>query len=133
MYSYFFFDPFFARIHMSKKAILLFFFVVLSLASCAGRTTVTPQKNEKPESHMSALDARIAEFLGTAPEGAAATFHGTQFGSVTVVAGAGYMSALGIPCREGRAQGGARSTLAACHDPGRGWILAPDIQGDGAF
>ncbi len=118
---------------MSKKAFFLLLLLSLSLVSCAGRSVGTAKKNVEPAPRASTLDMRMAEFLGSATEGAAATFHGTQFGSTTVVAGAGYLSALGIQCREGRVQGGSRSRIVACHDPVHGWILAPDILGDGAL
>ncbi|MBQ7606854.1 MAG: hypothetical protein IJU76_02605 [Desulfovibrionaceae bacterium] len=116
---------------MSKTFVLLVFLCTLFLVSCA-KKAAEPQV-EASVAKRDTLELRIAEFLGNAAEGAAATFHGSRFGSLTVVAGAGYLSALGIPCREGRMQGGSRTKIAACQDPKQGWVLAPDILGDGAL
>ena len=113
----------------------IFYLIMLLLcttACTAHKTTNVPTSDVETKRVLSP-DDQMAEFIGNAHEGATRTFVATHYGDVTVTAGRAYHSALNIPCREAYVQGGIRTRVSACKDKERGWILAPEILGDGAL
>lgn len=109
-------------------------FCLLASTACTKRQTLQEQ-DLAPEVPItqSSVEAQMASFIGTAPEGTSQTFSNTRYGTATVTIGRSYHSALDIPCREAYIRGASRTKTAACQDKKQGWILAPDIMGDGAL
>ena len=115
---------------------LLVVFLVLTLLSasaCSTKRAVQEEDGSFASQTQRSVEAQIAEFIGTGYEGASETFTNTRYGTATVTIGRAYHSALDIPCREASIQGSQRTRAAACQDKNKGWILAPDILGDGAL
>ncbi len=110
----------------------LFFLLTLAclpalFAGCATAPQVPPQPIAEIKGYTPS--SSLAQFLGSAPEGASGSY--TLAGQpvpYTVYAGKSYLSALGVPCRSGMAVGpaGQSQTLAACQQDGN-WVLAPLI------
>ncbi|MBQ7456204.1 MAG: hypothetical protein IJS54_01130 [Desulfovibrio sp.] len=115
----------------------LFFPIVAVFLSflCLGACAHKPKEHVVPQESIvqTPLESQIAQFIGQAPEGASQHFSGTHYGTGLVTVGGSYYSALNMECREARIQGSSRSRIAACKDPEKGWILAPDITGDGSL
>ncbi|MBQ7738733.1 MAG: hypothetical protein IJT59_03660 [Desulfovibrionaceae bacterium] len=115
-----------------------YLFYVIMLLLCTTACSTAHKKPNLPTSNQEVArvlspDDQMAEFIGNAREGASRTFMDTSYGTATVTAGRAYQSALNIPCREAYVQGSLRTGIAACKDEERGWILAPEIFGDGAY
>lgn len=101
----------------------------LLLTSACAKAPKEDAASQLPASQISQLpeDAALASFIGNGYEGAAQSFMSTRYGSVSVVIGKSYHSAMNVLCKEAYVQGGTRSRIAACQDKERGWFLAPDI------
>ncbi|MBO4368623.1 MAG: hypothetical protein J5803_00770 [Desulfovibrio sp.] len=120
---------------MNKKLLLFFlcasFFLLLQ--ACSSRKVTSDVSLPPDISAQLPVEQQIATFIGNAYEGASETFMNTRYGTATVTVGRSYHSALNMPCKEAWIQGSQRSRVAACQDSKKGWILAPDILGDGAL
>ena len=115
------------------RALIYVIMLLLSTTACS-TAHKTPNLPTAPETRIVlSPDDQMAEFIGNAVEGSTRTFTDTRYGTATVTAGRGYHSALNIPCREAYVQGNVRTRVSACKDEQRGWILAPEILGDGAL
>ncbi|MCR4667429.1 MAG: hypothetical protein K5657_09100 [Desulfovibrio sp.] len=118
---------------MHRSCFFLFVLTLLVLTQgCAAKRETTAMSHET-QLEQQPLDSQIADFIGNNYEGATQTFMNTQYGTATVTVGRSYYSALDMPCKEAYLQGSRRTRVAACHDSKKGWVLAPDILGDGAL
>ncbi|MBR3664016.1 MAG: hypothetical protein IKN64_05095 [Desulfovibrio sp.] len=119
---------------MPKIPAMLLMLVAL-LSACAPKSHHAGQNNTSQIELRQNLpvEQAMATFIGTGFEGASQTFTGTRYGTATVTIGRSYHSALDLPCREAYVQGSQRTRVAACQDANSGWVLAPDILGDGAL
>ena len=127
---------------MHKFTLLALGCLLCGVSACAPQhhaSAPTPPANLSPL-EVAPDDAGIAMFLGAAVEGERRVFNSSRFGqNITVTAGRTYLSAYGIPCREGLVQG--RRRVAACQQMQRGkeapmretWALAPDIMDNGQY
>ncbi|MCR5814461.1 MAG: hypothetical protein K6G15_08235 [Desulfovibrio sp.] len=121
---------------MPKHSPILPVLLILALLSgCAVKTQTEEQtlSDQAGSGGLLPVEQAMATFIGTGFEGASQTFTGTRYGTATVTIGRSYHSALDLPCREAYVQGSQRTRVAACKDQKAGWILAPDILGDGAL
>lgn len=121
--------------NMERVRRFVLFSLFLLLLSCAKSATQTggTLAEDSAQKAQTPLESTIANFIGSSPQGSSETFVGTNYGTVTVVVGESYHSALNMECREAQVRGSSRTRIAACKDPKAGWVLAPDIVGDGAF
>lgn len=119
---------------MPKFSAFLFLLFAF-LAACAPKSQLADQTlaDQTGPSQSLPVERAMATFIGTGFEGASQTFTGTRYGTATVTIGRSYHSALDLPCREAYVQGSQRTRVAACRDHKLGWVLAPDILGDGAL
>lgn len=94
---------------------------------CATSTPTAPQPLTEIRGYTPS--SSLAQFLGTAHEGASAPFALPGYSQpYTIYAGKQYTSALGVLCRSGMAVGpaGQSQNVAACQQDGN-WVLAPLI------
>ncbi|MBR4604847.1 MAG: hypothetical protein IKO41_01270 [Lachnospiraceae bacterium] len=117
-----------------KKFFTVFFFLTF-LSACASKYQISNQPvfPQTGAGYLLPAEQSMATFIGTGLEGDSQTFSGTHYGTATVTIGRSYHSALNLPCREAYVQGSQRTRIAACKDQKVGWILAPDILGNGAL
>ncbi|MBQ9536235.1 MAG: hypothetical protein IJU79_00425 [Desulfovibrionaceae bacterium] len=116
------------------RSIFILVLLLICISACTAKHKVADLPSTTNEYNpYQAADAQLAKFIGTSLEGATQTFSGTRYGTGTVTVGRSYHSALNIECREAYIQGSFRSRVAACKDAQQGWILAPEILGEGAL
>lgn len=127
---------------MQKFSLLALCLLLCCTCACAPRhygSPLTPPAN-LPELAVAPDDAAIATFLGSAADGESRVFSSRRLGkNIKVTAGRRYLSAFGVPCREGVVQGMRR--VAACKRVQKDkespvldtWALAPDIMDNAQY